>query len=69
MLLLEEGIEVSEQVSVTSIAHTATLLRRQHYVNVSDFRHYFPFGPRGSVPSGRQTFRARTFLPLLVTVA
>jgi hypothetical protein len=29
---------------------------------------HFVFGPRGSVPSGRQTLRTRTFLPLLVTV-
>jgi hypothetical protein len=51
-VFLEEGVEVGEQVSVTLIAHTGTLLGGRHCVNVSDFRHYFPFGPRGSTVSG-----------------
>jgi hypothetical protein len=43
-VLLQEGVEVGEQVSVTLIAHTATLLGRSHCVNVSDCGHYLPFG-------------------------
>jgi hypothetical protein len=35
-MLLEEGVEVGEQVSITLLAHTATLLGRPHYVNVSN---------------------------------
>jgi hypothetical protein len=53
-MLLEEGVEVGQQVSITLIAHTATLLGRSHCVTVSDCGHYFPFGPRGSTVSGRQ---------------
>ena len=49
----KEGVEVGEQMSIP-IAHTAALLGRPHYVNVSDCRHYFPFGPRGSKVSGKQ---------------
>ena len=48
LVLLEEGVEVVEQVSITLIAHTATLLGRSHCVNVSDCGRYLPFGPRGS---------------------
>jgi hypothetical protein len=54
-VLLQEGVEVGKQVSVTLIGHTATLLGRSHCVNVSDCGHYLPFGPRGSTVSGRQT--------------
>ena len=57
-MLLQEGVEVGEQVSVTLIAHTATLGRR-HCVNVSNRRHYFPFDPRGSTVSGRHWYSIR----------
>jgi len=53
LVFLQESVEVVEQVSIPLIAHTATLLGRPHYVNVSDCRHYFPFAPRGSTVSGR----------------
>ncbi len=33
--------------------HAAKLRGRRRYVNVADCRHYVPFGPRGSMVSGR----------------
>jgi hypothetical protein len=54
-MLLDQGAEVGKQASISLIAHKGTLLEGRHGVNVSDFRHYFPFGPRGSTVSGRQT--------------
>ena len=56
-MLLEEGVEVVEQVSITLTAHTATLRGRPRDVNVSDRRHYFSFSPRGSTVSGRESYR------------
>jgi hypothetical protein len=66
-MLLEEGVEVGEQVSVALIAYAATLLGRRHCVNVSDCRHYFPFGPRGSTVSGRQYRRTTSRYSVPIT--
>lgn len=57
-VLLEESVQIGEQVSIPWAAHTATLLGRLRYVNVSDGRHYFPLG-LGSMVSGRQLVRPR----------
>jgi hypothetical protein len=55
-MLLEEGVEVGEQVSVSLISRTRRRYGRSHCVNVSDCGHYLPFGPRGSKVSGRQAY-------------
>ena len=52
-VLLEEGLEISEQVSITLVAHSTTLAGRRVYVNVSECRRYFPFGPRESTASAK----------------
>jgi hypothetical protein len=43
----EEGLEIVEQISIPLVAYSATLTGRRGHVNVSDCRHYFPFGSRG----------------------
>jgi hypothetical protein len=43
--LVDLGVEIGEEVSVTANAHTPTLLGRPHYVNVSDRDTLLPLRP------------------------
>jgi len=47
LMFREEGLEIVEQISIPLVAYSATLTGRRGHVNVSDCRHYFPFGSRG----------------------
>jgi hypothetical protein len=51
LMFREEGLEIVEQISIPLVAYSATLTGRRGHVNVSDCRHYFPFGPPGTNPS------------------
>ena len=48
------------------VAHSTTLAGRRVYVNVSECRRYFRFGPRGSTVSGRQAKASFILAPATV---
>jgi hypothetical protein len=78
-MLLKEGVREDSHAGESTATAVGASARVQHHpqdaVDVEPGMPeagvgitHFVFGPRGSVPSGRQTLRTRTFVPLLVTV-